>query len=124
MIEEARFGELIIEHYGWGYDEEQIGNQSGELSYRYCSDEELGLANSPSATIYPIVKTSLAEVQIYRKKFKCVDQKDLVIWGDYNSAKAQQLAVKFKLCEGHDYCEPKDEILKWLRGKYIVLLYN
>ena len=28
------------------------------------------------------------------------------------------------MCEGKAICESKDNILKWLSGKYIVLLYN
>lgn len=46
------------------------------------------------------------------------------IWGDYNSEKAMQLAVKFHICEGFEYCKTKEEILEWVSGKYIVLLYN
>lgn len=46
------------------------------------------------------------------------------IWGDYNSAKAQQIAISFKMCEGLPNCESKETIREWLRGKYIVLIYN
>lgn len=53
-----------------------------------------------------------------------MDPEDLVIWGDYNQDVAQQLAVKFKMCEGHEYCESKEDILKWISGKYVLLLYN
>lgn len=60
----------------------------------------------------------------YKKKFKCIDRDELTIWGDYNSAAAQQIAFKFKFCEGHDYCETPEKIREWLRGKYILLLYN
>lgn len=35
-----------------------------------------------------------------------------------------QLLVEFIMCEGHDYCKTKAEIQEWLRGKYIVLLFN
>ena len=28
------------------------------------------------------------------------------------------------MCDGHDYCEDFDTIREWLRGKFIVLLYN
>jgi len=41
VVEEPRYGELIIEHYGWGY-ENLIGSQSLELNYHACTDEELG----------------------------------------------------------------------------------
>ena len=89
VIEEARYGELVFEHYGWGYDENDIAVASSELAHHYCSDEELGFTQGPDTIIYPIFESSLEEVKIWKKKFKCVDRGDLVIWGDYNSQKAQ-----------------------------------
>jgi hypothetical protein len=41
IIEEARYGELILEYYGWGY-EDKIGTLSTPLDWHWCSDEELG----------------------------------------------------------------------------------
>ena len=87
VIEEKRYGELVIEHYGWGY-EGTIGTQTRQVNYHYCSDEELGFTQGPDTAIYPIFPSSRAEVETYRKKFKCVDREDLVVWGDYNSQKA------------------------------------
>ena len=89
VTEEARYGELIIEHYGWGYNDTSIGSQSRNISYHTCSEEELGLRDSDDRLIYEIRESSIWEVQTYKKKFKCINKKDLVIWGDYNSAKAQ-----------------------------------
>ena len=28
------------------------------------------------------------------------------------------------MCEGHDYCESQEDIIKWLRRKFILLVYN
>ena len=28
------------------------------------------------------------------------------------------------MCEGHDYCRKREEIIEWIQGKYIVLLFN
>ena len=42
ITEEARYGELIIEHYGWGYKDEEIGSEGKAIDYHFCSDEELG----------------------------------------------------------------------------------
>ena len=64
------------------------------------------------------------EVEIYSRKFKCIDPRDTVIWGDYNSEQAMQIAIKFRMCEGESHCRSRDEIRDWLSGKYIVLLYN
>ena len=88
IIEKPEYGELIIEHYGWGYEGE-LGSRSLSLDYHYCSDEELGFVRGPETLIYPIFESSLQEVETYKKKFKCVDREHLNIWGDYNSRKAQ-----------------------------------
>ena len=109
VIEEARYGELVIEHYGWG-NGDTIGSGSKTLDSHYCSDEELGFTPGPNTSIYPIFESSISVVTTWKKKFKCVDKKDLVIWGDYNSAKAQQFSIKFKMCEGKDYCESDENI--------------
>ncbi len=45
-IEEERFGELVIEHYGWGYSD-SIGSKSTQLETHECTDEELSLTPPP-----------------------------------------------------------------------------
>ena len=43
-----------------------------------------------------------------------------MIWGDYNSAKAQQISVKFEMCDNQKErfngvsCEPEAKIKEWL----------
>lgn len=88
VIEDPKYGELVIKHYGWG-DSEEIGSADKLLNYHWCSDEELGLRRSDKTQIFPVFESSLAEVLTYRKKFKCVDPDELVIWGDFNSKKSQ-----------------------------------
>ena len=123
IIEEARYGELVFEHYGWGNN--GVGNHQRQLDHHYCSESELGLSGGePSSSIFPIFGGSQNIINIKKKQFKCVSSEDLVIWGDYNSDKAQQINVKFKMCEGHSYCEKKEDIQKWLQRKFIILVYN
>ena len=86
IIEEERYGELIIEHYGWGYSD-TFGNASLDLDFHYCTDEELGYSIGPKTRIFPVFEDQKYEVDIYRKKFKCVNESDLIIWGDYSSRK-------------------------------------
>ena len=38
IIEEAKYGELIIEFNGWGYSDELGDNKKSPLSYHPCSD--------------------------------------------------------------------------------------
>ena len=124
VLEKPEYGELLIEHYGWGNADIGYSYGSHPLPNRFCSREEIGLERTENTKIYPIYERSIPEVETYSKKFKCIDSKSQVIWGDYNSAKAMQLAVKFHMCSGHDYCKSKDEIRDWISGMYIVLLYN
>ena len=43
-------------------------------------------------------------MRVFRDKFRCVDREQLKIYGDYNSAVASQLVVRFKMCIGEG-CE-------------------
>ena len=90
VVEEKRYGELVIEHYGWGYSG-GLGSKSTPLNTHFCSDAELGLIEDANvdSPIYPIFESSKSEVETWKKKFKCIPREDLIIWGDYNSAKAQ-----------------------------------
>ena len=110
IVEDPTYGELIIEHYGWGYDDSAIRTSSSSLDFHYCSDEELGLNRTENSLAFEMPEHRLNELQTYKKKLKCFDPSQMEIWGDYNSAKAQQLAIRFKMCEGHNYCADKDEI--------------
>ena len=87
VIEDWRYGELIFSTYGWGYSE-SLAVGRNRLDYHSCSDEELGLIRTKTSHIYPLQEKSKNEVEVYKKKFKCIDNEDAVIWGDYNSAKA------------------------------------
>jgi len=93
ILEEPQYGELVIKHYGWSNNEGELGSYSTPIGNHYCSDQELGITASPLQQLtFPVVK-DITEVTNWKKKFKCVDRESLVIWGDYNSNKAQQLAV-------------------------------
>ena len=61
IVEEERYGELIIEHYGWGYGE-GITSGSKAIDYHWCSDEELGFVKGPDTVIFPILESSVGEV--------------------------------------------------------------
>ena len=53
IIEDWRYGELVISTYGWGYtDGINIGRR--KLDYHYCSDDELGLIPNSTTRMYPI----------------------------------------------------------------------
>ena len=84
LTEDKRYGELVIEHYGWGYSDDILSSRR-KIDNHFCSDEELGIVKGPDTIIYPTVPSMLNEVNTYKKKFKCVNPDDLVIWGNYDS---------------------------------------
>ena len=57
------------------------------LEVHPCSDEELGLVKGPNTMFYPISESSVEEVALYKKNFKCMQKTEPVMWGDYNSRK-------------------------------------
>ena len=87
-IEDKTIGELTVNHYGWGYEGE-LGSRKQQLETHPCSDGELGLVTDDKSQVFPIFESSREEVTTWKKKFKCIDRDDAVIWGDYNSRKAQ-----------------------------------
>ena len=58
IIEEKRYGELVIEHQKWG----DGVSTAYPVDYHYCTDEELGFEPGPKTEIYPIFSKSVAEV--------------------------------------------------------------
>ena len=75
-----------------------MGYASRDLEMHPCTDEEFGFTRGPGTLFYPIEEQLIREVQTWKKKFKCVAPADYTIWGDYNSAKAQQLTIQFRTC--------------------------
>ena len=107
-----------------GWDGEDVSFYEQEIENHFCTDEDLGIDKTQNTVMFPLVQYSQAEVLTYRKKFRCIDNDELRIWGDYNSAKAQQIIVRFKMCIGEDNCESEENIREWLKRKYIVILHN
>ena len=101
------------------------------VEHHPCSFEELGLSDKPyqhghgedDGLEYPIFWESEHEVRLWKKKFKCMKHEDFVIWGNFNTAKAQQVAISFSICEGEG-CYDREKILAWLDTQYIVMLYH
>ena len=75
-IEERRFGELVIEHYQWGNGGD-LDWGVDKLENHPCSDQELGLDSEDNGSsnyfrTFPIYQSSSGEVELWKKKFKCV----------------------------------------------------
>ena len=67
----------------WDFPNE-IQNVEEALETHNCSDEELGLTNSPNSMTYPLIATATS-VSFYKKKFKCINKENLTMYGDFNS---------------------------------------
>ena len=71
-IEDPRFGRIFARYSSWGFDREQFR----ELETHQCTDEELGFsANQQNSRFYPIHEKNIHDVQIYKKKLYCIDEK-------------------------------------------------
>ena len=44
--------------------------------------------------------------------------------GDYNSARGNQLVIRFEMCSGRDDCKTKSQIKEWIKRKFIITLGN
>ena len=88
--EDEKYGKIIFEHFGWGNTEASgIGAGRQTIETRSCTEEELGMT-SDDETIgaYKIMDRSKKELETYKRKFKCTDRDNLIVWGDYSSEKA------------------------------------
>ena len=54
----------------------------------------------------------------------CLDEEDLTLNGDFNSATALMMNIQLIKCTGREDCKSDAEILKFFRGRYIMLMYN
>ena len=63
-------------------------------------------------------------IKLYRKKFRCMDEKDRVISGNFNTVNASQIRVSLLKCKGKEYCKSDKEITEFIKGKYLVMYVN
>ena len=85
--DDPKYGELIFNNFGWG-NEEANTLANAQLEAHPCSDEELGLVKGPNTLFYPTWESSVNELKAYKQNFKCMQNSNPVMWGDYNSQKA------------------------------------
>ena len=73
------------------------------LPTHVCSQTELGLdqnAAQGEAKFMPIVERERNYLMTFQRKFLCLDDKDLSIYGDFTSAYASQLTIDLVKCKG------------------------
>ena len=130
-ILDPTYGEIVFMHYYWGVQEDgqyKAGRRRID-SQRKCSQEELGFGDNPKDSKFnPSNEGNKALVDLYQKKFHCLGEEDLYVFGDFNSDRASLMNVQLVLCNKETQpnleCKSEDDIKKFLRNKYVLLLYN
>ena len=131
-IDDATYGELKAFYKTWGLPGDPHGVNWVELPTKQCTREQLGYKDydgqvNEESLFYPVHKNSEYDVNLYRKKFKCVEDQNLKILGDYNSGVTRSFVILFLKCDPDNtsgiQCKSDEEIIKWLRRKFI-LTYN
>ena len=75
IVEEERYGELTIEQFRWGNDEDpsEVGSLSEGIDFHFCSEEELGLKKGESESqVFELPEGAKVDVTRNRRKFKCI----------------------------------------------------
>ena len=95
-----------------------------------CTQEELGFVEGKEdeAKFYKIHKTFERDAKFYSPKLQCLDDK-IELQGNFNTDKARVLKVVFDKCDNStivpkNTCHSDEEIYKWLKAKYIFIVYN
>ena len=70
----------------------------------YCSEQELGLLGSSPKYMRPR-QDSVDFVKLYSKKFRCIDEKDRHMSGNFNTVNTSHIRVLLNRCQGKDYCK-------------------
>ena len=83
-----------------------------EIKSHPCTARELGLDGLHDDKMYfaPRSDDSSGFVDIYRKKFVCIDEKDRWVRGNWNNISASTISVRLNRCRGKDYCKSDKEI--------------
>jgi len=84
-ILDPMIGELRFRSYEWGYDDQgDIFEKFTNFPTHVCSREELGLEGDPEKHKFmPTQPRSKSYVDLYQKKFNCIDESELKIHGDF-----------------------------------------
>ena len=132
-ILDPSYGRIVFNAYTWGGLDENgvfIPATMKEIETHTCTPEELGLKGDNSAFM-PINAQNRPTVEMYQKKFLCIDKKDMRLFGDYNSDKARILNMQLVKCYNGGYfaengikCQEEDKITEFLRNKFFLMIYN
>ena len=94
-ILDPSYGELVFKHFAWGPNPDgSYFTKREQKKSHICSREELGLTEDVEKSKFmPLVSSDRGFVDAYQKKFICLDEEDLFLYGDYNSLIASQINI-------------------------------
>ena len=88
-----------------------------------CSPEELGLQGDNPKYMEPR-PDNLDYVELYQKKFLCLDESDRYVSGNFNTKKASLIRVRLNKCRNKAYCKSDADITKFVKGKFLLVYMN
>lgn len=126
LFDDPTVGELAFYHYGWSRNPDGSSFAGrNKLKSHKCSRAELGLELKEDETLmFPIQANFKKDFEVYHSQFLCVDREDLHIFGDYNTQSAKLFNIQFIKCHDRPDCKKEDEIIQFLRNKFIATVYN
>ena len=132
IIEDEDYAIVIPTMHSWGWNEEGT-EVYDDLSKHLCRRDEIGLdyysagegSGYPEPKFFKPDQYNLAWFETYYHKMWCLDD-SVEIKGNYETVKAQTLGIAVVLCdpEKRSTCKSRQEIGKWLQGKYLITIEN
>ena len=93
-ILDKSIGEIVFKAWEWGEDSEgQFFTRRNTIASRMCTASELGLEGREQSKFFVFNQDRYNEVNYYQQKFRCIDEDDIRMYGDFNSQKARLLNV-------------------------------
>ena len=101
-----------------------------EHKTRQCEKDDINLdgdVNQDGYLFWKPVEEALADLKRFYPVLQCIEEENTIM-GDYNSAAARMLVIKFEICVdapgAPKYCHDKADILSWLNRKFVLTLEN
>ena len=135
FIEDPDYVTLVLQYREWGLIEQRIREYNGPRVHR-CRPEEIGIdyynTKDPEER-EKMTKPSFFRpdpstehwIEVYSQKLWCTDS-DPIVMGNYYTQKARTMVITLNKCDPKERstCKSDDEIERYLRDKYIIVLEN
>ena len=117
-------------HYFWGPQEDgsyATGRRKIKSQHK-CTSDELGVGDEEKSKFMPTLESEVTLTKTYQKKFHCIGEEDMYVFGEFNSNQASLLNIQLRKCNKVDNpdveCKPDEEILEYFRNKFVLIKFN